>query len=709
MTNALSHQHTASYNAHNDATSLANNLNDTTNYGYATSTYNLTSITSPTGGDGRHRRRRQVAAVHYAPPANPTGPFSTADFRPTSVTDAQSKTTGLAYNSFGEATTISTASGQGGTLHRACQGDDTSTTPGPDCGGKKGQLCTATDGKDNATKYSYTGGNLTTMTPPAPLGAHTFTYDPAGRKTSEQDGRGNTAYTCYDANDRTVQISYTSAACGTVSGVHYTFDAVGNMTQRVSATGTTTVTYDAMNRALSKTDGSVVTSVTYDPADNITSFTDPAGTTNHRYDAANNLAALSEPGGSCPATPAFPNSSKCVGFSYDGADRRTVIKFPSANTNTVGYDTSGRQISIAAKNSAGTVLAGRNYSYNSDANADTALIRSTTDPVNGPAGTISYLSYDDVNRLTKAEKGPKTAGYASFVADATTTWTFDLNGNRTQQSITGAGAATTNYGYNAADQLCWSAATTGTGCTTPAGGTAFSYDGNGNQTSGSNSYTTFNQLASAATVGAQTYAGTTNVERAQAGSATFTNSLLGKISTVSNGQYNTQEYVRDNVGTLIAMQNTVSGATSDYYYTADNVGSIIAITNTTGGVAAAYTYDSYGNTTATTGGTFATTTNPWRYGQGYTAPTAPSNLAPATTTPPPAASPNPTPPDKKPTDTSTPGPTPPPTATPADSIGTIATACGIARVIYFGTPVRPYLKLWSKGLPVAVSLAPWPE
>jgi len=72
---------------------------------------------------------------------------------------------------------------------------------------------------------------------------------------------------------------------------------------------------------------------------------------------------------------------------------------------------------------------------------------------------------------------------------------------------------------------------------------------------------------------------------------------------------------------LIAKQNTDSGGyTNDYYYTADIVGSNILITNSAGGSAAAYTYDSYGNTTATTGGTFAATTNPWRYGAGYTDP-----------------------------------------------------------------------------------------
>ncbi len=142
------------------------------------------------------------------------------------------------------------------------------------------------------------------------LGVKTFSYDPAGRKISEHDGRGNTAYTCYDNNDRITQVSYTTAACGSVSGVTYTYDPAGNTTRRIDASGTTTIAYDAMNRPTSKSVGSTVTSVGYDPAGNITSYTDAAGTVNYAYDETNDVLTLAEPGGSCPAGVGYPNSSK---------------------------------------------------------------------------------------------------------------------------------------------------------------------------------------------------------------------------------------------------------------------------------------------------------------------------------------------------------------------------------------------------------------
>jgi len=617
--------HTLGYNAHNDTTSMANDYNDATNIGIATSTYNLTSITAPTtGGGGTGDQGRTQTYQYTTAPAN--GVYNTVDYRPTSSTDSQANVTNMAYNQWGEVTVIDTPKGVdglslGGISHRTYQGDNTSN-PAPDCGGMTGQLCTSANGKGNVTSYGYTAGNVTTITPPPGLGVRTFVYDAAGRKVSQHDGRGNTAYTCYDLDDRITQVSYTTAACASPSGVTYAYDPAGNMTRRVDASGTTTITYDAMNRPLSKTDGTnTPTSVTYDKASNILTFTDKIGTTRYTYDPVNNVATLAEPGGTCPAAPTFPNSTRCVGFSYDNAERRTITSLPNGVANTVTYDPSSRMVGITAAVGA-TQRANRTYSYKKDTTAgDSALIWTTTDPLAAGGSTISGYLYDAMNRLRQTAVGPTPAQGATFQPTSVTSWTYDYNGNRTQQVITGNGAGTTNYGYNAADQLCWTATITGADCVTPSGGTAYTHDGNGNQTSGSNSYSTYDQLASAATVGAQTYAGTTNNERAAASNATFTNSILGHVSETVL-PYSTQEYVRDPSGTLIAMQVYPSGSTTptEYYYTADIVGSTIAVTDNTGTNAATYTYDSWGKTTATTGGAFATTTNPWRYGSGYTDP-----------------------------------------------------------------------------------------
>lgn len=468
-------------------------------------------------------------------------------------------------------------------------------------------------GKGNVTSYSYNAaGNLTTMTPPAPLGAHTFVYDAAGRKVSEHDGRGNTAYTCYDQDDRITQVSYTTtAACASPSGVTYTYDPAGNQTSRVTAaTGTTvTWTYDALNRPTAQADSAGSSSTTYDPASNVLTFTDNGGTTTYTYDATNNVATLAEPGGTCPTGTTTPNITKCTLFSYNKNNKRLATKLPNGVVNTTHYDHSSRIDNVNATKGT-TTSVDRGYVYD-NAGADSGLIRAMKNTV---ANTNTVYTYDAVNRLAgDTVKTGTTAGAGTSVSS--NSYLYDLNGNMTKQVT---GGTTTYYGYNAADQMCWSATLTGTGCTTPPSGTEFTYDGNGNTltgdtTTGTNTWTNYDQQATTTVGGAQsyTYAGTTNTQRVTAGSVTFTNSLLGQVSSQAGGGP-TNEYVRDPDGTLIALQ---TGGNS-YYYTLDNIGSVLQLTDNTGVPAAAYTYNPYGKTTGATGN--LATQNPYRYASGYT-------------------------------------------------------------------------------------------
>gem|GEM_PF-2355200 len=93
--------------------------------------------------------------------------------------------------------------------------------------------------------------------------------------------------------------------------------------------------------------------------------------------------------------------------------------------------------------------------------------------------TIRY-SYDSLARLREARYAPGVTGGA---ADADLLrryqYAFDLSGNRTQQITTIAGSTTTtNYGYNAANQM------------TSAVGATLTYDNNGNLTNdGTTAYT----------------------------------------------------------------------------------------------------------------------------------------------------------------------------------------------------------------------------
>jgi RHS repeat-associated protein len=543
----------------------------------------------------------------------PTATGALADYQPDGTVDAQGNTSSIVYDpNTQQANRVTKKSAPGvsigGTKTATIQGD----LAGTNCGAKTGQVCTTSNGNTNTTAYGYdTAGNLTNITPPAPLGPRAFTYDGAGRVLTGTDGRGNTTHYTYDANDRTTQVSQAATSCPAATCVAYTYDPAGNLTSRTSPTGVTSYTYDGLNRPITKTQAGVLAATaTYDPASNLTSYTDSTGTIGYGYDIANRLVSLAEPGGSCPAYPtlvSIPNSTACTGFSYDNANRRTATNYPSGQTSTTTYDGAGRVTWVEAMNAAGEDLAWRYYAYQSApvTLADESLLARTASQ-NGPTTTYGY---DGMNRLTSA----------TTATGITSSWAYDNDGNRT--TATKTGTPTVYSAYNGADQLCWtSTVSTGVCASPPAGATNYSYDVSGNQTSDqlgattlTNSFNVFNQLTDTliggTTTQANTYAAVGNAERLTAGATSFINGTLGITSQTTSGA--SINYIRDPSGNLIAMHT----AGQSYYYTTDKQGSVIALTDSTQALAATYAYDPWGNTTST--GPLAAT-NPWTYATGYT-------------------------------------------------------------------------------------------
>jgi RHS repeat-associated protein len=447
-------------------------------------------------------------------------------------------------------------------------------------------VCTRRDGNNNLTSYGYdAAGNVTTITPPAPLGQKSYTYDAAGRVLTAFDGR-NTAHYSYDNDDRVTRVAYNSSACNPGACVSYGYDGVGNMTSRVSANGQNTAyAYDSLNRPTTKTIGSLTTSAAYDGASNMTSYTDPQGTVKYGYDPGDQLTSLAEPGGSCTATPKV----SCTVFGHDQDNRRNKITFPNGQTVDTAYDNASRIISVTAKTAAQASLVYRNYAFtvNTAGGTDQGVIHTIADQ----DGNSTTYGYDSMNRLTSAALTPATG------PTNTSTWGYDHDGNRT--SSAGTGNPTVYTTYNGADQQCWSATTNGTCANAPYGATTYTYDNTGNQTDDAgqtNTFNVFNQLDSTVTGSATstyTYNDTDNTERASIDNTTFTTGVLGQTAETTAGA--TTDYIRDPFGNLIAEH---TGSTS-YYLTTDVQGSIIAATPDTSSstLAAVFTYDPWGNLT----------------------------------------------------------------------------------------------------------------
>jgi RHS repeat-associated protein len=457
------------------------------------------------------------------------------------------------------------------------------------------------------TRIAATTGAYSTSWTQSPSGAW-ISVGIALKPASE-----TTTYT-YDAMDRVTQILYgADAACVPSSGncIQYTYDADGNLTQRVDNTGTTTFAYDDLNRLIDTgtpggsdaCSGSSPAGITdtYDGASNLSTSCDALGTTHYYYDAGNRLTSEVEPGGTSGcAVSTHTTDTGCTAFSYNNDNDPWVTQFPGGATQTSTWTANGQMASIVGANSSGTTET--SFVYTSAVGTqDESLVqtRVENDPSVSSATTVTY-GYDGENRLTSAV----TTGGSSSTLD----YYYDAAGNRCSAPATGTPplcpTGTNYYAYNADDEL--TAGPTG----------SYTYDGAGNQTSSpqlSNlTYNSKNQNSSTTPSGggavASSYAGASSAERTTDGSTTLVSgrSSIDESTTSGTATY----FIRNNTGGLIGEH---VGSTS-YYYLTDNEGSVVAVISASGTVENRYAYDPYGDVTSSSG----SVANPFGYAGGYT-------------------------------------------------------------------------------------------
>ncbi|MEU7696682.1 RHS repeat-associated core domain-containing protein [Streptomyces sp. NPDC039028] len=518
----------------------------------------------------------------------PTGANASAQYQtvagtdlPTSMSDADGRKDTYAYDTAGNTLSVTTSGTEGG------QRTYTYNPATPTCGGFQGQRCTAKDANGKTTSFTYdTKGNLTKVTPPAPLGVTTYTYDALGRTTTSTNGRGvKTLYT-YDARDRITKTDTSGYAT-----VTYTYDPDGNIASRTDSTGTTTWIFDKLNRETIRTlqDGSTTT-LAYTPGGGeVDWYTDPNGTTDYTWDKAGRLTELLDPAG------------KKTTYEYNNNDKRTKTTYPGGTTQSITLDPSNRPTTIKTVSGTTTLVdLTYTYKYGTDGTEDGTKIRTRKD--NTTQTTDTYL-YDTQGRL-KSATAQKT-GEASVLRS----YSYDKAGNLLTSSTVGS----TTYGYNDASQL-----TTKDGVTT-----GWSYDKAGNETSAAPSggtartgetWTDHSQLKSLTTAGttrALTHAGTDNAERTSIADTAFHHTALGLTGTTTAGA--DTGFIREPAGTL----NSVRSYGKSSYYLTDATGNVLGLVDETGKRTHTYAYTPYGTGQNTT----ETFPQPYRYAGAYLDPT----------------------------------------------------------------------------------------
>jgi YD repeat-containing protein len=306
-----------------------------------------------------------------------------------------------------------------------------------------------------------------------------YTYDPVdGLMLTAANGTDTLTWT-YDALDRVA----TEASARNASTVAYTYDDTGNRTV-LSLDSATHVTYgyDQQSRLTSITRGTNTISFGYDTASRRTSMTYPNGiVTTYGYDAESRLNSLAANLGATPIT-SFSYVLDAVGnrtrkttldwaedYAYDdvyrltAADRSTGtpsrFRFaydPAGNrtadqTDDASMGASFNNLNQLLTRQPGGVLAFRG-STNEPASVTIAAKPTQTAADNTFKGqaTVSSGTTDVAVVATDPAGNVRTNTYRVSQSGATTTYTYDSNGNLTGKT---EGTDTWTYSWNAENQL----------------------------------------------------------------------------------------------------------------------------------------------------------------------------------------------------------------------------------------------------------------
>ncbi|MGW2151223.1 polymorphic toxin-type HINT domain-containing protein [Nonomuraea bangladeshensis] len=245
-----------------------------------------------------------------------------------------------------------------------------------------------TDGRGNATWTGYNSlGLIETLTEPATT-AHpnpadrtwTHVYDAAGNETALIQPGGVRLDRTYDALNRVTKISGSGAGI-VAADKTYGYD----LADRAITVGDQSLEYNdrGLLTKLSSPSGPAST-FAYDAVGNPTQRVDATGTTTYTWDAADRLKTVTD-----------PVSGRTNTYDYDQADRlATITSANPVNTQVYTYDAVDRPLTHTLKNSSGGQLAKITYRWDKDDN----LTSKKTEGLAG-AGDNTY-AYDHAGRLT---------------------------------------------------------------------------------------------------------------------------------------------------------------------------------------------------------------------------------------------------------------------------------------------------------------------
>ncbi|MCA2220590.1 polymorphic toxin-type HINT domain-containing protein [Nonomuraea aurantiaca] len=334
--------------------------------------------------------------------------------------------------------------------------DSIITSFGYDATGARTRL---TDGRGNSTWTGYnTLGLIETLTEPATT-AHpdladrtwTHVYDVAGNETALIQPGGVRLDREYDQLNRVTKVSGSGAGIVTPDKT-YGYD----LADRVTTVSDQTLEYNDRSLLTEVTGPSGSSSFAYDNLGNPTQRIDSTGTTTYTWDNGSRLRTVVD-----------PVSGRTNTYDYDNADRLTTISSTNpVNTQSYTYDDADRLKTHTLKNSTGGQLAKITYGWDKDDNLTSKITAGTAGAGNntygydhagrltswtGPDGTTTAYEWDKSGNRTKA--GNKTYTYDQrnrLTSGDGTDYTYTPRGTLATETKNGT---TRNLTFDAFDRL----------------------------------------------------------------------------------------------------------------------------------------------------------------------------------------------------------------------------------------------------------------
>ncbi len=324
---------------------------------------------------------RVVSSMDYSDGDNPT--------LPTSITDGNTNTTTVTYDSKGNVLDVFRPYG----VHHEYMYNEMN------------DLTQYTDPMNHAYNFQYSNGNLTSST--TPRGTTSHSYDSYGNRLSTTNPVGKTTYFSYD--------QYDNLSCVTDPLSHSTLFSYDNVSRLVSTTNAkgqnSSFSYDSNNNLTDKDKLGVLTTYSYTDNDDVASISANGQTTSFFYDNNSGyLDHVSNPIGNTTYFDYLPGGQIQSKIKADG----DIISFT--------YDSNGKLSAVSSPSVWGS------FTYNN--NHDIASVSDNH-------GSMQ-LGYDALNRITSVS--------SSYDFQSTVSYSYDNNCNITSMNYAGH---TVHYSYDA--------------------------------------------------------------------------------------------------------------------------------------------------------------------------------------------------------------------------------------------------------------------